>query len=82
MRFEAEIRLRYGSVREAEAVAKAVSPDNVTVPRGLLVSTSRHGSSVLTRVVCGTRLLTFLATVDDFLSAVSVAERSVSAVKK
>ncbi|HDQ05779.1 MAG TPA: KEOPS complex subunit, partial [Candidatus Bathyarchaeota archaeon] len=29
---EAEIRLSYGSEREAEAVARAVSPDNVEVP--------------------------------------------------
>ena len=80
--FEAVIRLLYGSVREAEAVAEAVSPDNVTVPRGLSVKTVRRGCSVLTEIVCESKFLTFLATVDDFLSAVSVAEKSVSAIRK
>lgn len=80
--FEAEIRLSYGSVREAEAVVEAVSPDNVTVPRGLVVKTVRRGCSVLTDIVCDVKFLTFLATVDDFLSAVSVAEKSVSAIRK
>jgi hypothetical protein len=37
---------------------------------------------VVAEVVCDLGLLTFLATVDDFLGAVSVAERSVSAVEK
>jgi hypothetical protein len=79
--FEAEIKLVYGSVREAEAVFLGVSPDNVPVPRGLVVRSVRRGRCVVTRVVCDSRLLTFLATVDDFLGAVSVAERSVSVVE-
>ena len=81
MLFEASVRLSYGSVREAEAVFRAVAPDNVLVPSGLLVRTVRRGRSVVTEVVCDSRLLTFLATVDDFLGAVSVAERSVSVVE-
>ncbi len=72
----------YGSVREAEAVFVAVSPDNVPVPRGLTVRSVRRGRCVITRVVCDLGLLTFLGTVDDFLGAVSVAERSVSVVQK
>ena len=82
MLFEARIKLGYGSVREAEAVVGAVAPDNVPVPCGLLVRSVRRGRSVVAEVVCDLGLLTFLATVDDFLSAVSVAERSVSVVEK
>jgi len=80
--FEADVRLLYGSVRVAEAVFRAVCPDNVPVPRGLVVESVRCGRCVVTRVVCEGGLLTFLGTVDDFLSAVSVAERSVSVVEK
>jgi len=76
----ADIVLSYKTVREAEAVVRAVSPDNVTVPVGLSVKTERRGNRVVTRVVCETRLETFTATLDDFLSAVSVAERALSAV--
>ena len=79
---EAEIRLFYGSEREAEAVANAVSPDNVEVPPGLIVKTVRRGTEVLTRVECKTRLQTLIATLDDLLSCVSVAEKTFSIAKK
>jgi len=78
---EAEISLSYKTLREADAVAKAVSPDNVKVPKGLFVETIRQERKVLTKIKCKTRLQTFIATIDDLLSAVSVAEKSISAVK-
>jgi len=78
---EARIQLFYKTIREAEAVAKAVSPENVAVPRGLFIKTARRGSRVFTQIFCETRLKTFTATIDDLLSAVSVAEKSLSAVK-
>jgi len=66
---------------EADAVARAVSPDNVRVPQGLFIKTTRRGNKVLTQIVCKTKLNTFMATIDDLLSAVSVAERALSTVK-
>jgi len=78
---EAKIVLSYRSLLEAEAVAKAVSPDNVRVPLGLFVKTMRRGKRVFTIIECETRLQTFVATIDDLLSGVSVAERVVSVVK-
>ena len=79
---EAEIRLSYQNEREAEAVAKAVSPDNVEVPSGLYIETVRNGSDVLTKVECQTRLQTLIATVDDLLACVSVAEKTFTVAKK
>ena len=79
---EAEIRLSYENEREAEAVAKAVSPDNVEVPSGLYIETVRNGSDVLTKVECQTRLQTLIATLDDLLACVSVAEKSFTVAKK
>jgi hypothetical protein len=79
---EAEIRLSYGNEREAEAVAKAVSPDNVEVPSGLYIETVRNGSEVLTKVECRTRLQTLIATLDDLLACVSVAEKTFKVAKK
>ena len=78
---EAEISISYKTVREAEAVAKAVSPDNLRVPSGLLIKTKRRGRRVMTQIVCEVKFETFMATIDDLLSAVSVAERTISAVK-
>lgn len=79
---EAEIRLCYRNEREAEAVAKAVSPDNVEVPAGLTVKTVREKTEVLTMVKCQTRLQTFIATLDDLLSCVSVAEKTFTVAEK
>jgi len=79
---EAEISLSYKTSREAEAVARAVSPDNARVPKDLSIRTTRQGTRVLTILKCRATMLTFISTMDDLLSAVSVAERSVSAVKK
>ena len=78
---EAEIRLSYGSEREAEAVARAVSPDNVEVPSGLYVETVRSGSEVHTIIECQTRLATLIATIDDLLACVSVAEKAFKIAK-
>lgn len=79
---EAKITLSYENEREAEAVAKAVSPDNVRVPSGLFIRTIRRGARVLTLVRCEMKLQTFIATIDDFLCCVSVAEKAFSAAKK
>lgn len=80
---EAEIVLVYDDPLKAEAIAKAVSPDNVKVPPGLSVKTFRRGGKVLTRIECEeSRHGTFIATIDDFLSCVSVAEKAVSAVNR
>jgi hypothetical protein len=73
---EAEIRLVYKNEREAEAVAKAVSPDNVQAPPGLLIKTVQNGSEVYTKVDCQTRLQMLLATLDDLLACISVAEKA------
>jgi hypothetical protein len=79
---EAEIRLAYKNEREAEAVAKAVSPDNVEVPQGLFIETVRNGFEVITKVECQTRLQTLIATLDDLLACVSVAEKTFKVAKK
>jgi len=79
---EARIRLSYKNGREAEAVAKAVSPDNVKVPAGLFVKTTRRGPKVFTTIECETKLETFIATIDDLLACVSIAEKTFSVAKK
>jgi len=79
---EAKIKLSYKNEKEAEAVAKAVSPDNVEVPPGLFVKTVRRGPKVFTTIECETKLETFIATLDDLLSCVSVAEKAFSVAKE
>ena len=79
---KARIQLSYKNSREAEAVAKAVTPDNVKVPSGLKIETTRKGSKVLTLIICETRFQTFVATIDDLLESVSVAENTFKVAKK
>jgi hypothetical protein len=79
---EFQLTLSYKNESEAEAVAKAVSPDNIKVPLGLSVKTLRSGSKVFTTIECKTRLETFIATIDDLLSCVSIAEKAFSVAKE
>jgi hypothetical protein len=79
---ETEIWLTYRNEREAEAVARAVSPDNVDVPQGLFVETVRSGSEVYTKIECQTKLATLISTIDDLLACVSVAEKTFKVAKK
>ena len=73
----------YDDPLEAEAVTKAVSPDNVKVPPSLSIKTFRRRAKVLTRIECEeNRFGTFVATIDDFLSCVSVAEKALSAADR
>ena len=78
---EAEIQLEYLNAQEAEAVTKAVSPDNIEFPSGLYVKTVRNGSIIYTIIRCEKRLQTLIATIDDLLSCVSVAEKSFKVAK-
>jgi hypothetical protein len=79
---EAEISFSYETITLANAVADAISPDNVKAPEHLIIKTIRQGRKVMTSVECRKGLLTFIATIDDLLEAISTAEKSVSAVNE
>jgi tRNA threonylcarbamoyladenosine modification (KEOPS) complex Pcc1 subunit len=73
---EAKVTLRYRDAKTAEAVAKAVSPDNKKTPAGLKVTTTREGNKVVTEISCDGKLATFTATIDDLLFSASTAEKA------
>jgi hypothetical protein len=77
---EATITLEYRDTEIAEAIAKAVSPDNFKTPTGLFVKTVRKGSHVLTEIKTEAKLATFIATIDDLLFCVSTAEKTLCTV--
>jgi hypothetical protein len=79
---QARILLSYRDQKTAEAIAKAVSPDNFKTPAGLKISTIKEKSKVITEVECDGKLATFTATIDDLLFSASTAEKTVKAVKK
>ena len=79
---EAEIILDYEEAEIAEAVAKAVSPDNFKTPRGLSIKTTWRKEKVLTKIKCKRKLSTFIATIDDVLFCISTAEKTLRIAKK
>jgi hypothetical protein len=81
-RLEATITLEYEDERTAEAVAAAVSPDNYKTPVGLAVRTMCTKNTVVTKIITEGKMATFIATIDDLLSSVSTAEKTLKAVQK
>jgi hypothetical protein len=81
-RLQAKIQLSYPNEKTAEAIAKAVSPDNFKTPEGLKIGSTREKDRVITEVECNGKLATFTATIDDLLFSASTAEKTVNAVKK
>ncbi|MEM3551848.1 MAG: KEOPS complex subunit Pcc1 [Candidatus Bathyarchaeia archaeon] len=78
---EAEILIEYDDVKTAHSVAKAVSPDNLKVPQGLYIKTEQNEEKVFTNIKCK-KLKTFIATIDDLLSSISIAEKTLKAAFK
>ena len=79
---EATITLEYDDEAVAEAVAAAVSPDNFKTPADLAVVTARKRNLVTTEIHSEGKMATFIATIDDLLFCVSVAERALKAVRE
>jgi Transcription factor Pcc1 len=79
---QATIQIEYNDEKTADAIAKAVSPDNFKTPVGLQVKTVREKNKVLTRISCEGKLATFIATIDDLLFSVSTAEKTLLTIKK
>lgn len=79
---EAEILLVYDNEAEAEAIFKAVSPDNVETPNGLIVETQKIERKVATTIkYYGNNITTLLSTIDDLLKCVLTAEKTITVVK-
>ena len=76
------ITLEYDDAKTADAIANSVSPDNLMTPTGLFIKTVSKGSRVLTKVKTGAKLATFIATIDDLLFCVSIAEETLRTVAK
>ncbi len=79
---EAEITLEYKDAKDAEAVAKAVSPDNFKAPPSLSIETTSKRNNVVTYIRCRRKMSTFIATIDDLLFCVSIAEKTLQTAQK
>jgi len=78
---QATITLEYSDVKTAEAVTKAVSPDNLKTPTGLKINTVNDNCKVITDIDCKGKIVTFIATIDDLLSSTIIAEKTLQTIK-
>jgi tRNA threonylcarbamoyladenosine modification (KEOPS) complex Pcc1 subunit len=79
---EATVTLEYKDEKMADAIAKAVSPDNFKTPIRLQVKTEREKTKVITHIQYEGKLATFTATIDDLLSSASTAEKALHTITK
>ena len=83
MRVETRISLVYGGEREAEAILKSISPDNIDLPKGLMIRTFTEKRKLIALITYdGGSLLTLRSTIDDLLSCISVAEKTLSSLRR
>ena len=81
MLLEAKLQFTYATKREVEAVKDAISPDNVKTPSGLQVKTIRCNNNLMTSVRCEKSIETLIATLDDLVTCISVAEQAFKAAQ-
>jgi hypothetical protein len=81
LQLKAKFSFLYETEREAKTVIDAISPDNIKAPFGLTVKAVRTNSVLSTLVRCEKSLETFIATLDDLLACISIAEKSFETVK-
>jgi len=81
LKIEAKVVLKYENEEKAEAVASAVSPDNVKYQE-LSIRTFNDGCQVATLISCKGKIGTFITTVDDLLRCLIVAEKTINLVKE
>jgi len=81
LKVEGKIEVKFRDGRVAEAVVRAVSPDNKPAPEGVTVETWRSRRKLLGLIKCSRGVETFLSTLDDLLSSVQTAERALEMLK-
>ncbi len=78
---QTKILLDYEDERTADAVSKAVAPDNLKISGVFPVKTYREESRVVSTIECQT-VGTLIATIDDLLSCISIAEKALQTAKR
>jgi tRNA threonylcarbamoyladenosine modification (KEOPS) complex Pcc1 subunit len=74
---ETSITIEYGGPAEAEAVLRAIAPDNVGAPEGISIDARVEGGALLISVRSSRGLGSLASTLDDLLSCVQAAEAAI-----
>jgi len=78
---KAVIKLIVENVRKARSLFRATIPDNVSTPKYLHMRSLIRGRQIIFTVETS-RLDTLVSTVDDLLSCIQGAEKSMIAIKR
>ena len=78
---EVVITLNYSTEEEAEAIMKSLSPDNLNLKSNSSIESSRVNSTVNLEIRCG-HIETLLATIDDLLRCLRIAEETINLVNR
>lgn len=79
---EACITIEYGSEKEAECIASAVSPDNMIPGADLTIETWSTGREAHCVVRCKKGLRSLVYTLDDLLLSIKIAEQILYDLRK
>lgn len=71
------IEINYLEIDTANAIQKAITPDNLIVPDGMHIITMVQGSVLEIEVHTNRSIGSLVATLDDMLSCIQAAERAI-----
>lgn len=78
---KAQVYFSYENEETAEIIVGAISPDNFKVPPGLTIQSSRQKAEVQIRICCDKGSGTLLATLDDLLCNIQLAEKTLTTLE-
>jgi len=74
---EATVTIQYVDQRTAEAILRAIEPDNLTTPEGVKIEAEASGGVVTINLECRRGVGSLVATLDDLLSCIQAAEAAI-----
>lgn len=74
---EATVTIEYRDQRIAEAIIRAIEPDNLTTPDGVKIEAEAKGGAATINVECRRGIGSLVATLDDLLSCIQAAEKAI-----
>ncbi len=74
---EATVTIQYVDQRTAEAILRAIEPDNLTTPEGVKIEAEASGGVVTINLECRRGIGSLVATLDDLLSCIQAAEAAI-----
>jgi phosphoserine phosphatase len=77
----AEVVLDYNKREIAETIVKSILPDNVPAPQGLVIKSIKDENKVKTNIFCVKGIGTLLATLDDLLFNIQLAEHTLKTIE-